>query len=205
MRPRATPSPVKWRNSGWANNSAASPGLDSEAARNTRCNSGRSAATAVRMVVAGPAGPVMVAVQHRPVLWSPKGIVVLLGGADPHRATPGQAAIRTAALSSALSVVRPSDLRANAEAAGCTHTTNMSRPWASWPSTGHWWPFGSHGQRHADEPGPGTGTAQQPDPAPPPGPTPGPGTWAGPGRGVVLGHHDHLLALGQVDPDDQRC
>ncbi len=42
-------SPVKTRNSGRASNIGASPALDNDAARYTRCNAGRSAATAVRI------------------------------------------------------------------------------------------------------------------------------------------------------------
>ena len=42
-----------------------------------------------------------------------------------------------------------------------------------------------------------------PSPAPHPAPRPGTGTSPGQHLRVVIGHHDHLLAIGQVDPDDR--
>ena len=57
VRPWTTPSPVNWRNSGRASNSGASPGFDREADRKIRWSSGRSAGTAVRMVLTGSSTP----------------------------------------------------------------------------------------------------------------------------------------------------
>lgn len=57
VRPWTTPSPANWRNSGRASNSGASPGFDREADRKIRWSSGRSAGTAVRMVLTGSSTP----------------------------------------------------------------------------------------------------------------------------------------------------
>ena len=110
--------------------------------------------------------------------------------------------MRTASLSSVLSVVRSSLFRAQDEAAGWTHTNDIPRSAASCARTIHRCPVGSHATVTPANParvravgGPVQRRAEVPRLAP-----------ERPPRQhlrVVVGHHEHLLAVGQVDPDDR--